>query len=273
MLRFRRKAPGVVDGEVIETPLELAREPERWQQLFGPALPLEAATIARYARREMSPGVALFSAGGGASSLVVGFSGGWLRLMLPVAAILQNMDETSHDLLLLTDSTRSHYRNGIGDFAHSFPALCDGIDRLRRSRDYRHLILFGTSMGALAALRAATLLESDRAIGIGPRFAWDISRIRRAKRRADAFDPLCACRNVEVSAYAVHSASMEEDMLHAQRLSRLMPQCRILDVHVPDHNILHPLLRKGSLGAFQRELFEPSRPIDTAAIAALFDTF
>jgi hypothetical protein len=270
VLDFRRPAPGVTGAEVAETPLELARAPARWRRLFGPAMPLERTVVARFEREEISPGVMVFSAGTGASTLVVGFSGRWLRLMLPVAGILQNLDDTRVDLLLLTDETRGHYRNGVGAFASSFYTLCRSIDNIRSSMGYRHMITYGTSMGGLPALRAGVLLKADRSVALGPRYAWDISRIRNAKRRADAFDPLCACRETTGTAWALYSQNVADDVTHAQKLCRAMPDVTLFGVPAPDHNLLFPLMRQGRLGAFHAALLDPALPLDGETLRAAF---
>jgi hypothetical protein len=253
----------------IATPLELARMPARWSQLFGVPLPAEASGISRYIRREIAPGMLLYSARVGAPKLIVGFTGHWMRLMLPVAAILQSLDSSECDLLLLMDEKASHYRHGIGSFADSFYMLCTGIDKLRRG--YRHTITLGTSMGALPALRAGDIIGADRAIAIGARFAWDIVRMAAHGERILAFDPLCACRQQgKTELFALYGDAMAIDAGNAARLSRAMPRCGIIELPFVQHNVLLPLLRNGRLAEFNRELFDLQRAPGEARLRALF---
>jgi hypothetical protein len=255
VLDFRRQDRARIDVQSVETPLELARTPAHWMDLFGSSLPLPETRVRPFTSTEIAPGVRFYTAGLNARTLIVGFSGKKYRLMLPIAAILQHLDESQFDLLLLADNRQSHFAYGIGRYATSFYHLCERIAAFKQQRGYDHLIAYGTSMGALPALRAGNLTGADRSIGVGVRYAWDVPRILRGNV-PPAFDPICHCRQTgTVQALVFHGTDVEADELDARKLAAIMPGCRMIPLPWSMHNPLFKIFRSSRLEDFQRAIF------------------
>ncbi len=202
-----------------------------------------------YARSVLASDVLLYSDGRapGDKTLVIGFTGAAHRLMLPIATVLQNLPIERTDLVLLRESTRSHYDAGVAGYAATLPDLAGRLRRDLEPRRYRSLVTLGTSMGGFPALRAGLMMGADAAIAIGGRSIWHVDRLSAPNRAPiTAFDPLCPCGPGETRLICVYAAKNAEDIKSADAVAAMRPVDRFA-FDTADHNVLLALWRQGSL--------------------------
>jgi len=123
-----------------------------------------------YRRRDIAEHVTLYAGEGPAGAprdLVVGFSGVGMRLMMPVAPVLQAFPAARCDVLVLSDPARLHFLRGIGDYAADLEALAMRLDRDLPLSRYAALRCFGTSAGGASALAFGAKLGARVAISLG----------------------------------------------------------------------------------------------------------
>jgi len=122
-----------------------------------------------YLRRRLKPNLNFYSRGGDRAekTLMIGFAGGARRLMTPVSVILQNLDSSETDLLLISRHGKRKYDDGISGLASSFDGLMAVLENIVASYGYRRVVSYGTSAGAFPALLAALYLDLDRGVGVG----------------------------------------------------------------------------------------------------------
>lgn len=258
MIRFDRRKAMLLDTEQMLTPLEvqdfIRKNPET-ADLFYAADLLRTQPPKRFLREPITDDVQLFSARHGAKKLIVAFCGKVRRLMVPLSHFLQMIDDSSHDVLVLSDRRQLHYDRGIDGFADSFPDLVSRIRTFASSRAYESIVTYGTSMGGFPALRAGIALGASRAVSVGGRFCWHVQRLRDGGDAIGAFDPLCACRGSRSVPLVVAYASQNVDDVQSTRiLTRILPGCILVPVETESHNVLDHLNSEseGRLADFYR---------------------
>ncbi|HEY6630101.1 MAG TPA: hypothetical protein VIZ90_01485 [Rhizobiaceae bacterium] len=252
------------------TPLEASASPRVWRKLFGTRRIPPGSEIRRFKRTGIHPDVKLYSADAGARTLIIGFCGRRLRLMMPIALTLQHLDDRQYDVLTLGDRRHLHFDAGIEGFAGSLPELARRISEIIDPRGYSSVISYGISAGGFPALRLASLLNVDRAISVGGRPAWHIDRLLEQKSTINAFDLICHCRATPTARlYSLFSAPVEEDAEAAAKLAAVMPGIRLAGIPCPKHNFPYEMFKKGVLSEYHDELFGQAREPDLARLATL----
>lgn len=217
-----------------------------------------------YSRSEIAPDVTLYRAADGPASekhLLVGFTGAARRLMLPIATFLQNLPAAGHDVVVLVDRSRTHYANGIENFATDLKALTDRVLYRLEAWNYRSVVTIGASMGGFPALRAGLLAGADRGISLGGRTIWHPSRLKSAHRQSiEAFDPLCSCGPKGASLHCLYAEANEEDRVSVEELAAMRSVERVAFA-TARHNILFQLWESGALATTLSDLITGRRPI------------
>jgi pimeloyl-ACP methyl ester carboxylesterase len=114
------------------------------------------------------PYAALFLPGPG-DSLVISFASiGHDPARAPSPEFLGSASAESRPVLVLTDASRS-WTNAPG-FAET---LQDAVNHVKSRQTITRTLLIGQSMGAFAALVAATLIPADAVLAIGPQYSVD----------------------------------------------------------------------------------------------------
>ncbi len=120
-------------------------------------------------RRSVSPYLDVYDGGHAPrkdKTLIVGFSGNMMRLMLPAWNILTHLDPKAYDLLVICDPERGHYVDGVPGLGGDMQALARSL--APEAEGYGRTLAFGTSAGGLAALAAARLNGWQGAVAVGP---------------------------------------------------------------------------------------------------------
>lgn len=242
------------------TPLEIAAllQSRTYSHMpFAIAPLLERGPPVGYRCYNISEHVRLYSADRGAPNLIVAFAGGVFRLMVSISYFLQMMQDDVYDILLLTDITRRHFEGGIDGYSSSLLETADRVKAFVEARAYRKVIAYGTSMGGFPALRAGLQFGADRAISVGGGFCVHPPRLVESEHEIRAFDLLCACRPMrEISLFAVFAVKHEGDAGHHAILRQLLPNCVMMEIDVPSHNVLHHLDMLGELQSFYATVFD-----------------
>lgn len=180
--------------------------------------------------------------------LLIGFTGRAFRLMLPLAIFHQALPDDT-DVLVLFDSLNDHYRRDIFDGSSTLPDLPQRLAAI--TENYTTVIAFGTSGGALPALRFAKLARLPRGISIGGRVINDTIRIFKGSPLGSAYDPLCACpKTITGRSVLLYGDQHAADT----QTAHIVAACGVVDL-IPvkgsaEHNLLWPIYQAGRLAAF-----------------------
>jgi len=118
-------------------------------------------------RRSLTPHLDLYRGGDEnreSRTLIVGFAGNYMRLMLPTWNILVNLDHQLYDLLLLGDPARRHFAAGAHGLGGDLQVLAQTL--AVHAEGYGRTVALGTSAGGLAAIVVAGLNGWDGAVAV-----------------------------------------------------------------------------------------------------------
>lgn len=266
------------DAASLLTPrefIELARRadalPENmrpWLQRMAAIVVSSAPTLKRFKREHIGEGVVRFSGEGGrrAKKLIISFAGFKGIASLPTAVMLQLLPDDLCDLVLLHDSSRNHFLNGIRPHADNFFGLVEFLRRAVRPQAYEKTYCYGASGGGLAALRCALLMKAHRGISASGRMYWHISRLRQETAKLDStFDPICHCfADSRVEIICAYGAANEDDRADAERVANILKVRQMPLAGRAEHNFVWELTIAGKVRPFFEEVFDlPS--IESAA--------
>jgi acyl carrier protein len=262
----RRARPArVAAGVGWRDALALWLQHARWRR--GVLREIAAAPAAQAWRRtSLHRSMLLYSAGGAPDSktLVVGFAGNYLRLMVPAHRILAHLDPQRVDLLLLADERRSLFVHGIDGIADSLDGLCDHVDRFAAAGRYARVMAIGTSSGGPPAIYAAIRHGWARAVAVGP---GSPARHPDMAVALQSVVPVQATRPTEI--VIVTSANVR-DIDASHQFRGLFPGIVLeRDDRFVGHNLLHDLQRTGELRAFLDRAVGASRGTTSPAAERL----
>lgn len=268
MFNFRRDARVIEAGHL--TPQELYRDSSLWRDVYGRRPFVMPWQVRPYRKEVIAPGVDLYTADRSAPTLIAAFSGRTAQLFLPLALFLQTLDHRRYDVLIAYDARHLHFDRGIEGYADSLPDLARRLSNFAATRNYGSVITYGTSMGGMTALRMGQLMEADRAIAAGGRFAWNVGRLLRNKGHIQPFDLLCHCRQPGATeSYAIFSEGDATDAESANRLAAIYPGCHMIALPCDDHNFPYVIKKARKLDEYHREIFDLDRKPDPAALRLL----
>ncbi len=252
------------DAENLLTPLEvtalkgikgtLPAPTQSWLEKTGPYL---KGAPQGYLRTRLSEQIDLYSDPAyqrADKQLVIAFCGHVNRLMMPLYRMLQCLPSRLFDLVLLRDSNRAYFLNGVPPVADSLPALIDWLAAHPKLNAPKSKLCYGTSGGAFTALRAGILMKAEQAISVGGRFHGHPARIAHAAP-IPAFDPLCPCfRDVSTKLTCVYSAGCEYDRQATEQLARILSVEQLVVPGV-SHHVPFMELNAEQLEAFFARIF------------------
>lgn len=180
----------------------------------------------------------------GGRGLLIGFTGGARRLLLPIPIILQFVDVATWDILLVSQVVGRSYLQGFEGISEDFPGLVAHIERLFGSEGYGRVVTFGTSAGGFFAVWAARLLGAERgisAVGILPSpLPPEVMQEKAPDRRPDL--------------RFVYAREHQRDADSARAMQELYGG-RLLPIpDVDTHAIFKILLRRNEFSAFMDEM-------------------
>lgn len=186
-------------------------------------------------------------------TLLVGFGGNALRLMMPTYCVLDSLNPSDFDLLFVRDPSRGHYEMGVPGLGSSIEEVAAALDGIAKQNGYRHVMALGTSGGGLASICAAQLNGWDRVVSVGcdgmdshPNLKRCLESTARSNQKAKP----------EIRVF--YSAVVERDNDAALALLQLFPSAiGAVDRDVNQHNLLYPLYLHGQLPQFFVQHFGP----------------
>jgi hypothetical protein len=189
-------------------------------------------------------------------TLIIGFTGNFHRLMLPLPVLLGCMNPTLYDVVVLRDFSRRFFSMGIpglgADFFQALQNLRNHVDPAA----YRNCVALGTSSGGLPAVLAAIRLELHRGVSIGgldfPQF---VAKLREFGVSEEPYTALLASRPESFpELLLVFGAGYAADVVAARGLHGRVPS-RLLAVNACDeHLVLAWKLVRGRLPVFLSKL-------------------
>ncbi|MDB5539357.1 MAG: hypothetical protein JWQ89_1084 [Devosia sp.] len=245
-----------LSGEQSFSARELKEAAREWvDELFQDLRPVGKVDPEPFVRRDIRKNVTLFTDGADAreKALLLAFPGGNHRIMMPIAAFLQNLAAAATDVVVIRDGTRTRYINGIEGLADSIEELADALPALLQVQRYKRVYALGVSAGGLPLLMVALQIGIENIVicgAISP-FAPRIERpgatpIADVLRAANA-------NGKPKHIVAVHGADSPEDKQAAADIASCI-DAKVVEVSSPNfavmHNTLHRLHKDGDLPAF-----------------------
>ena len=200
-------------------------------------------------------------------SLIVGFAGNHMRLMLPTHSILSHLGPR-YDLLLLCDVNRHHFSHGIPGLGDDIGELSEWIRSTTATWNYESFVVLGTSAGGLAAIACAYVLKCRRAVVLGadapsshPALTTFIQDKIDQANKFHALHPMIVVG---------HNDLNDRDRKAATEITTRLPRHhrRTLDGGGA-HNVLQPALQNGQLQVLLSELLEHSIDNNLAIVDSL----
>ena len=260
MFSFRRDKAIWAEAERTMTPMEasrILRNKESGYRSFSTGHFESTFQPRRFERVRLAESANLYSANLGARTLIVGMAGRHAHLFGPIWRVLQHLDDSKYDLLLVADDRRWHFSAGSAGFANSLPEMATRIRHIAESGAYENLITYGTSMGGFPALRLGGLLGAQRAVSIGGRYAWDIHRLQTEPGYQNGFDPLCSCFGARPKeGVAIYAEQVKEDAENVARLKAVYPDLHEIAVPGRKHDVPGGAMKRGNGDRFYEILFE-----------------
>lgn len=210
-----------------------------------------------WVRHALNPHSDLYTADGSAKpeqkTLIVGFTGRALRLMMPLYRFLLQLEPERFDVLLLRSVDRGHYETGVPGLGTNLHELGIGLHNWANAQGYRRRIAFGTSAGGLAALSVGLGQLWDRAIAVGADIPSSHPEIQAALKHVARAD-VDGGRSTAILMYAELNS---RDSYAAQELKNLLPRA----IHqvmrgVQAHNVLEIVHKRQELKAQLHALLE-----------------
>jgi acyl-CoA synthetase (AMP-forming)/AMP-acid ligase II/acyl carrier protein len=205
-------------------------------------------TAVNWQRQSLSPDMFLYSdrtVPAKSKTLLVGFSGNAMRLMMPTYCVLTSLNPSDFDLLLLRDSSRRHYEAGVPSLGRTIAEIAGTLKDFAEKGGYRNVIALGTSAGGLAAICAADLNRWTRAVVAGcdiPANHPDLMQCldKTARNKSDG----------KLQIRLLYSDQVARDNEAALAVAQLYPDAiKIVDSQV-DHNLLYQFYKSGRLRQF-----------------------
>jgi hypothetical protein len=236
-------------GDAADTPSR------RWIEGLAGALPVKTARPVEFERRAIVKGVSLYSAAVGSAAgktLLIGFAGRFLRLMLPTAWVLDCLNPALYDVVVLRDFSRLSFALGIPGLGNDIFAVLSGLRGHVDPGAYRNAISLGTSGGGVPALMAAILLGLDRGISVGGQDMQRIAvKLAHCGLNGDAYAALLASRpNPFPELILAYGENCQTDAQAAFAQHQLMPSRLAKVRNCPKHGVLKWHLLRGTLPAF-----------------------
>jgi len=168
LLAIRDPSPDAVAGAALGDLLYVRAEEWR-ERLFRHQALARKADPEPFMHHRLRRDLFLFSdpAAKAPKHLLIVFTGGALRPMMPVHAFLQHLDAAGTDVLFLRDPRRNGFRHGLFGVGASLEAVVDRLPELIDLTPYKGISTFGDSAGGMPALLAGLVLGARSILSVG----------------------------------------------------------------------------------------------------------
>lgn len=256
--RLIRKRLGFAYQESMLSPidvLEITRKNPTVANVYAVSSLLKHSAPVRFHSELITNELILFVSEKQTETLLVCFTDKHASLFGTIPSFLQNLGDETFDVLVVHDRRRGRYGDGIEGMTDSFLGTIDEISKIARSRKYKHIQTYGTSMGGYVALRAGIMLSAKRAVSVGGSFISKVVWRSSVGKFFPNCSTVCACqRDSNTEIIACHSLNSHKDSENAQRLLATLPDALIVGCNSRKHNIFDELRADQTDVAFLREI-------------------
>jgi hypothetical protein len=241
-------------------------EPSKeWATTIRRQLHAQAPAIQPYRRQAIVRNVVLYTTRTRPEEprdLLIAFCGLVDRLQLPIPVVLQHLDGSRYDVLLLRDPSQRIYLQGVPGYAPDLKQVADRIGRDLDLGRYRSIRSFGTSGGGWAAFTVGAMLGADRAISMSgkpPSATFRLAKVWEARgysldeQEADfaVFERLFnAIPDRSTRLLAFYGADFDADREGAEAFERMVGATGIGFRGVATHNLMFEILKAPALATF-----------------------
>jgi len=243
---------------------------QAWGELSR-QLPVQKARTVEFERQGGHKGVSFYTGKTGSprqKTLIIAFSGGFQRVMLPTHAFLDCLNPALYDVLMLRDFEEgAPYLKGIGGLGGDFFEAMHGLSLRFMPHSYRRTIALGTSGGGAPALLSAMLLGLNRAVSVGGAdYSRIASRLRILGISEEPYEALLASRPEPFpDLLIVYAAGHKRDADAAHAMHRCVPS-QLLGEDCSVHGVLGKKLEEESLPQFLAKVLGQSLEDDESIV-------
>lgn len=180
----------------------------------------EATADQTWQREILAPGALLYtdrSHPATGKSLIVGFSGNRMRLLMPTFRFLNEFNPKTCDVLLMIDHTRNLFFNGLSSFGDNPAAVAAKLEQFAAQQGYKRLIGIGTSGGSLAALHIGISAGFDVVASVAP------ASIARHSEWAPLFDEITARHDPDTMPIRIVYGKRASQRANADEIAYYLP--------------------------------------------------
>lgn len=207
-----------------------------------------------YVARRISPVMTHFIGPGaaGGKTLIVCFAAKGVRhLLIPSAALLQNMDASRFDVLVVGDPWGTGFRAGVPLLGRTAAEVVGSVAALEWLRDYGQVRTLGCSAGAFPALLMGYRLQAELIVSVVGRFPAERHVKTLFRMLIDMRNAVKRGRRPRV--ILAYGADRTRDRNFARIVARLTGGAR-MEVAIPGrqaaHRIFSDMLEDRTLGRF-----------------------
>ena len=219
--------------------------------------------IRPFVRHKISTNVFFYNSDNINKKILICFCGNANRLMMPIAAFLQYIDEKIYDVLVLMDPSKLCYHSGIPDFGFTLKESVNKLSDIISEKKYEQVYTFGTSGGGCASLYIGAYLNAKKAISVGGRHPLDYLDFKNTKLLSEKnlsgseFDKLLSMRRNEyrTNIQVIYNDRHEEDKKSAINFKKHLKNVNLLSIDGESHNVFHELRKKQKLKLLMDDLF------------------
>ncbi|MEM9620693.1 MAG: AMP-binding protein [Pseudomonadota bacterium] len=183
--------------------------------------------------------------------LLVCFAASGVRhMMVPNAVLLQHLDASGFDVLIIGEPRNQSYQAGVPILGESLRGVVQWLTAQPFTKQYRDLRTFGFSAGGHPALVSAYHLRATLAVSVSGRF-------RKRYRMHNFSKLLSTCRSMLLGhrprVLLCHAVDNRRDRRYARTMARLCGGTRVaIDIGNANvgHFVLQRMLDAGELGNF-----------------------
>ncbi len=206
----------------------------------------------RWQRKHLAQGALLYSdpdRPATEKSLIVGFSGNRMRLLMPAFRFLYDVDPATSDVLLLIDHTKQLFFNGLAEYGTNTAAIGNQLSQFCAQKGYQRLIGVGTSGGSLAVLHAGITGNFDVVVSVSP------ASIAKHPEWTPLFEELTAQHDPDKVQVRVIHGRRERHQSSADEIMHHLPLAEQIRYPQAGKNIFPDAQDRGELGACLRRWF------------------
>jgi hypothetical protein len=217
--------------------------------------------IRPFVRHKISSNVFFYNSVNINKKILICFCGNANRLMMPIPAFLQYIDERIYDVLVLVDPSKLCYHSGIPDFGFTLEESINNLSDIISTKKYEQITTFGTSGGGCASLYVGAYLNAKKAISVGACHPLDYEdtklRLSEKNLTGSEFDKLLSMRRNEyqTNIKVIYSDRHDGDKKSAINFTKHLINVNLFPIDGESHNALEELRIKQKLKLLMDDLF------------------